>query len=119
MAKIRFGPGGLGSAKVAIENLIEYSKKGINACEVEFVYRIYLNEEEARKIGKVAKDLGIVLSIHAPYYVNLNSSEDEKIDSSKLRIINCCEIGHHLGAKKIVFHAGFLVNEIMMKLLKK
>jgi endonuclease IV len=23
------------------------------------------------------------------------------------RILKCCEIGHHLGAKSIVFHSGF------------
>jgi deoxyribonuclease IV len=107
MANIRFGPGGLGPAKEATGNLVDFSKKGINACEVEFVYSVYLKEEEAKKIGKVAKDLGIVLSIHAPYYINLNSGEDEKIESSKTRIIKCCEIGHHLGARKIVFHSGF------------
>ncbi|MFA4960094.1 MAG: TIM barrel protein [Candidatus Pacearchaeota archaeon] len=110
MAKIKFGPGGLGSIKDAIVNLYEYHRLGINACEVEFVYRVYINKEQAIEIGKTAKNLGIGLSVHCPYYINLNSADFEKIEASKKRILNCCEIGHYLGAKKIVFHSGFYGN---------
>jgi deoxyribonuclease-4 len=37
----------------------------------------------------------------------LASKEKAKIGASKARILKCCEIGHYLGAKYIVFHAGF------------
>jgi len=59
------------------------------------------------KIGKKAKGLGIKLSIHAPYYINLNSDEPEILEASKQRIIDCCEIGTFLGAHRVVFHAGY------------
>ena len=108
MAVIRFGPGGLGPADEAIENLREYYRLGLRACEVEFTYRIYLDKNQAVEIGRIAKELNIILSIHAPYYVNLNSSEPEKVEASKQRILKCCEIGHYLGARKIVFHPGFV-----------
>jgi deoxyribonuclease IV len=107
MAKIKFGPGGLGAAREAITNLKEMHCLGISACEVEFVYRVYLSKNEATEIGMVAKELGIVLSVHCPYYVNLNSEDAEKIESSKKRILQSCEIGHYLGARSIVFHPGY------------
>jgi len=107
-ANVRFGPAGLGPVKEAIKNLEEYNKKGISACEIAFTYGIYIhNDSDAIKIGEKAKELGIVLSIHAPYWINLNSKEKQKIEESKKRILNCCEIGEKLGAKRVVFHAGF------------
>ena len=108
MSNIRFGPGGLGPVKEAVSNLEEYVRLGLSACEIEFTYGPYIKEEEdAKAIGKKAKELGIYLSIHAPYFVNLNSKEKVKIEASKKRILRCCEIGSWLGAKRVVFHPGF------------
>ncbi len=108
MSKIKFGPGGLGPVKDAVKNLERFYELGLRACEVEFTYGPYIKkEEDARRIGKRAKELGIMLSIHAPYFVNLNSKEEEKIEASKKRILKCCEVASWLGAKRVVFHAGF------------
>jgi len=104
---IRFGPAGLGGVKEAIINLESYARNGLKACEIAFTYGIYLNEKEAIEIGKKAKELDIKLSIHAPYWINLNSAEKIKIEKSKERIIDCCRIGHFLQASCVVFHAGF------------
>jgi deoxyribonuclease IV len=104
---IRFGPAGLGSAKDAISNLEVYSKRGLKACEISFTYGVYLKEDDALEIGKKARELDIKLSIHAPYYINLNSADKKKIEASKKRILDCCEIGELLGAEIVVFHAGF------------
>jgi len=104
---IHFGPSGLGPVKEAVENLEEYHRLGLSACEIAFTYGIYIHDKEAIDIGKKAKELGIKLSIHAPYYINLNSKEKEKIEASKKRILDCCAIGEKLGAYRVVFHAGF------------
>ena len=108
MSKIKFGPTGIGSVKEAVSNLEAYHKLGLRAAEVLFTYGVYIKKsEDAVAIGKVAKKLGIQLSIHAQYWVNLNSKEDEKIEASKKRILKCCEVGHLLGAKRVIFHPGF------------
>ena len=105
---IYFGPGGLGSVKDAVNNLQKYHEMGISACEVEFTYGVYIkNEKDAVLIGEAAKKLGIKLSIHAQYWINLNSKEKKKIEESKKRILDCCRIGEKLGAYRVVFHAGF------------
>jgi len=105
---IKFGPAGLGPVKTAVERLEEYHKIGFEACEIAFTYGIYIhNEKDAENIGKAAKKFNINLSIHAPYWINLNSKEKIKIEESKKRILDCCKIGEVLGADVVVIHAGY------------
>lgn len=107
MSTIKFGPAGLGPAKTAFEVLEGYHKKGLRACEIAFTYSVYLKSEDAEKIGKKAKELEIELSIHAPYFVNLNSDDEKKREATKQRILKCCEIGEKLQASVVVFHPGY------------
>lgn len=106
--EIRFGPAGLGPVKDAEDTLEEYAQKGLKACEIAFTYGVYIKKkEDALRIGKKAKELDIKLSIHAPYWLNLNSTEKVKREATKKRIWDCCEIGEQLGAKLVVFHPGY------------
>lgn len=106
--KIKFGPSGLGPANTAIETLKKYKELGLESCEIAFTYGPYIKEESiAKKIGEEAKKLGISLSIHAPYFVNLNSEKKEKTELSKKRILRCLEIGTWMNATHVIFHAGF------------
>jgi len=105
---ITFGPAGIGGLKEAIFNLEKYGEFGLKACEIAFTYGVYIKtKEDAEKIGKRAKELGIKLSIHAPYWINLNSNEKEKVEGSKKRILDCCRVADWLGSKKVVFHCGY------------
>jgi deoxyribonuclease-4 len=108
MSTIKFGPSGIGPVKEAVSNLERFAKLELEAAEVAFTYGPYIKEKkDALEIGAAAKKLGIALSIHGPYFVNLNSKEEEKIEASKKRILKCCEVGDWLGAKRVVFHPGF------------
>jgi deoxyribonuclease IV len=105
---IKFGPAGLGSVKDAVKTLEDYHKKGFRACEIAFTYSVYIkHDKDAEIIRKKTEELGIHLSIHAPYFVNLNSAEMEKRKATKERILNCCRIGEKLGVKTVVFHPGY------------
>lgn len=66
-----------------------------------------MGEEKARKVGMVAKEDNIALSCHAPYYINLNSREPEKITASRDRIIHTARISQILGVRSVVFHPAF------------
>jgi len=84
---VKFGPAGLGGIKKAISNLEIYHELGLRACEIAFTYSIYIKEkEDAVKIKKAAKKYKIKLSIHAPYWINLNSDDKEKVKKSKEKI---------------------------------
>ena len=105
---LKMGPAGLGGVKTAEKVLEDYHSKGFKACEIAFTYSAYIkNEKDAKRIGKKAKELGIDLSIHASYFVNLNSAEKDKIKASKERILECCRVGEQLGVKVVVFHPGY------------
>ncbi len=106
--KIRLGPSGVGSVK-DIENTFEqFAGVGIKAAEIPFTYSIFIRDEKtAEKVRKAAEKFDISLSIHSPYWINLNSIEKEKVESSKKRILKCLEVGTWLNARKVVFHAGF------------
>jgi deoxyribonuclease-4 len=105
---MRFGPAKLGGIKEAPEVLTKFHDLGLRACEIAFSRGIYIkNKTEAVRIAKKAKDYGIKLSIHAPYYINLNSEDPKIVEESKQRILECCEIGTYLGAYVVVFHAGY------------
>ncbi len=80
---------------------------GLDAMEVEFTYGVRMTNSRAKKIGKIAEKMGIRLSVHAPYYINLASKENAKLIASKKRILQSCERAHELGASPVVFHAGF------------
>ena len=103
---IKIGPAGsdgLGNLK-GVQKVAEL---GLDCMEVEFTYGVRMNLKTAQAVGSLAKELGIILSVHAPYYINLASDEKEKYDASRLRILDSCEKAHAMGARKVVFHAGF------------
>jgi len=104
---IKIGPAGIGGKKEAISNLEYYKKNNITAAEVAFTYGIYLKESDAILIGKKAKELNISLSVHAPYYINLNSTEKVKVNQSKQRILQAAKISEKLQATHLVFHPGY------------
>ncbi|MBT3985106.1 TIM barrel protein [archaeon] len=102
---IQVGPAGIGSGSDSIPQL---RKLSMSIAEVAFVHSIYMSNEKAKLLNPLAKKNKVQLSIHAPYYINLNSIEKAKTNASKKRILDTCERGHYLGANYIVFHAGFV-----------
>ena len=120
MEKILFGPAGTGGD--SLKGIQEIHDKGLDAVEIEFTYGVRMSNELAKKCGDLARKLGMHLSVHAPYYVNLASEDKKIIEASKKRILESCERGHWLGARYIVFHAGFYgkhSKEECYKIIKK
>ncbi len=104
---MRFGPAGLGPVKTAIEVLEDYHKKEFKACEIAFTYSNYIKPNQTKEIAEKARELDIEMTIHGSYFINLNAKEKEKVEASKKRILDACEIGELLGAKCVVFHPGY------------
>ena len=103
---IRVGPagsGGLGNLK-GVQKAADAS---LDCMEVEFTYGVRMDHKTAKAVGALAQEKGIILSVHAPYYINLASNEKEKLDASINRILDSCERAHAMGARNVVFHAGF------------
>ena len=103
---IRIGPAGsdgLGNLK----GVSRVAELDLDCMEVEFTYGVRMNLDTAKNVGALAKEKGIILSVHAPYYINLASDEEEKFVASKKRILDSCERAHIMGASNVTFHAGF------------
>lgn len=80
---------------------------GLGCMELEFVRGVKMKEETAQKVSVLAKELGIGLSVHAPYYINLNGEGETRLKSRE-RILNSARIGNICGARSVVVHAGFI-----------
>jgi deoxyribonuclease-4 len=103
---IKIGPAGSDGLGY-LKGVQKAAKMGLDCLEVAFTYGVRMDPETAQAAGVLAKEKGIVLSVHAPYYINLASYEKEKLDASKKRILDSCEKAHLMGARNVVFHAGF------------
>ena len=80
---------------------------GLDCLEIEFVQGVKMGLDTARKVRERAAALGVRLSVHAPYHVNLNSEDPGKRLASQERLLKTARIGDACGAKSAVFHAAF------------
>ena len=103
---IRIGPAGsdgLGYMKA----LNRAARMGLRCVEVAFTYGVRMKPEEAEAVGRLAREKDITLSVHAPYYINLAAYDPAKLAASKDRILSSCRMAAVMGARNVVFHAGF------------
>lgn len=112
--KLLFGTGGTPhssrppSTESGIERVAELS---LGCMEVEFVRGVRMNEKMAQAVQEVAVKNGVILTAHAPYFINLNAHEEEKVVASRERIIHTARIASLMGAEGIVFHPAFYLND--------
>lgn len=89
------------------EGIKRLAELGLDCMELEFVRSVQMGEKTAGSVRAAASENGIALTAHAPYYVNLNSRESEKVRASEERILKAARIGAAAGAISVTFHAGF------------
>ena len=107
---IRFGTGGIPfSAKEegSVGGIKRIAELKLNAMEMEFVRGVRMSVASAKEVGKVAKELDVSLSAHAPYYINLLSKEPAKVENSRKMILDTIERTHAAGGTVAVFHPGY------------
>jgi len=92
------------SSLAAIERI---KALGLDCLEIEFVKGVKMGFDTARKVREKAAALGVRLSVHAPYFINLNSEDPGKRLSSQERLLNTARVGAACGAGSVVFHAAF------------
>jgi len=85
---------------------IEFSKSiGLEALELGWVRSVRVSEATCEAIKGTAARQGVSLSVHAPYYINLNANDDEW-PKSRQRLMDSAHFGNLAGATDIVFHPG-------------
>jgi deoxyribonuclease-4 len=86
----------------AIEHL---ARQGLLAFEIGWVRSVRVSEKTCAEIKAAASQNGVGISVHAPYYINLNADEDEWPKSRK-RLMDAAHFGNLAGATDIIFHPG-------------
>jgi len=110
LAKIVFGTAGIphsSNGDSTADGIKRIKELGLGCLEIEFVMGVNIGELAARQIAAVARNRDIKLSVHAPYYINLNSPEADKVKASQQRIYQSARAAALCGAGDVVFHAGF------------
>lgn len=93
---------GKGSYPQAFDVLKEMNLDGM---ELEFVHGVRMSGDNRIFVKKMAKNF--VITAHGPFYINLNSKEEEKIEASVQRIIDTAAVAAQAGAFSITYHAAF------------
>ena len=104
---IHVGPAGYPRGSKGPVDAVERAHAlGFTALEVQFVRQARMAEAKARAAGQRAKELGVLLSAHAPYYVNLNSPSPSTREKSVEWILRSARLCHQLQAWVLVVHAA-------------
>ncbi len=90
-----------------IEGIKHAHSLGIRAMEMEWVQMVPKNPDHVAAIGELAHSLDFRLTVHAPFFINLNSEEPEKIVASKKRILDALTMAQIAGAVSVCVHAAF------------
>jgi len=114
MTGLLFGTGGTphsAETPSTISGIERIAELGLGCMEMEFVQGVRMGEAGAHQVAEAATRHGVKLSAHAPYFINLNAHEPEKIAASQERILQTARIASLCGADSIVFHAAFYLGD--------
>ena len=96
--------------------VLRSAELGLDALELGWVRSVRVSEQTCADIQAAAKEQGVAVSVHAPYYINLNADEKEW-PKSRQRLMDAAHYGNLAGATDIVFHPGSYFNQPAQQVL--
>jgi deoxyribonuclease-4 len=81
------------------------SELELDALELGWVQSVRVSEQTCLDIRMAAEAQDVKISVHAPYFINLNA-DDEEWPKSRKRLIDAAHFGNLAGATDIIFHPG-------------
>ena len=108
----KFGPAGTSDnfKKMGYKSSLDVPefivKSGLDCFEYQCGRGVNIGTEKAALLGKKAKEKGITLSLHAPYYISMSSVEEEKRLNSINYILDSARAVNAMGGDRIVVHTG-------------
>ncbi len=75
------------------------------ALELGWVQSVRVSEETCQAIKAAGAENKVKVSVHAPYFINLNAN-DEEWPKSRKRLMDAAYYGNLAGATDIIFHPG-------------
>lgn len=110
--KIRFGAAGnpdsfyAAGYRSSLQMPAYLASLGLNAYEYQLSRGVRISEKMARQLGEEAVKHDVLLSVHAPYYINFASPDPQIQASSREHLLKSVEAARWLGAQRVVFHPG-------------
>lgn len=107
-----FGPGGNSDSfydegkKSTLEAPLWVKERGLDAYEYEAGNGLTAGDATLKRIGDAAREHGILMSFHTPYFISLSGVVPEKRLKSIEYISRSLHAAELLGADTIVIHAG-------------
>lgn len=89
---------------------------GLDAFELGWVQSVRVTEATCAAIKSAGEANNIKISVHAPYFINLNANEQEW-EKSRQRLMDSANYGFLAGATDIIFHPGSYFNQPRGKVL--
>jgi len=112
MAKAKFRFGTVGTPRSApkkpggaVGAIMHIRELGLDAFEIGWVQSVRVKEETCALIKAAGVERDVALSVHAPYYINLNAT-DEEWPKSRKRLMDAAHYGNLAGATDIIIHPG-------------
>jgi deoxyribonuclease-4 len=85
--------------------VLRSAELGLYALELGWVQSVRVSEQTCADIHAAAMEQDVLVSVHAPYFINLNATAEEWPKSRK-RLMDAAYYGNLAGATDIVFHPG-------------
>ena len=108
----KFGPAGNADAfpyKSSIDAPKWLAGLGLDCYEYQCGKGVHVGRETAERLGAAARDAGIALSLHAPYFINLANPDPESLGKTRGYILSACQAADWMGATRVVIHTGALM----------
>jgi len=110
----RFGPAGNSDSfskehKSSLDAPAWVAERGLDCYEYQCGQGVRVKEDMARKLGENARAAGIVLSLHAPYFINLANPDPDSRKKSAAHVLAACRAADWMGAGRVVVHSGALM----------
>ena len=109
---IKFGPSGsceefhAQNFKKTADGVNWLKERGVDLYEYSFGRGVNISRESAQETGKAFASVGIEMSVHAPYFINLATIEDQKKENNVKYIMDSLQALRNFGGNRCVFHPG-------------
>ncbi len=107
---IKFGPSGNSESFLlekhkGTEEAAKWCKdRGLDYYEYSFGRGVNMSDEKAILIGNAFKEHGVGLSVHAPYFINFATTEEEKAENSYNYVLNSARMMRLMQGDRVIFH---------------